>query len=593
LINATFDWIKENIRDEIDFVIWTGDSARHDNDERLPRSDSQVLDLNRLLVRKFDEVFGKDDNKDDDNPNNDHVIPIVPTYGNNDILPHNVMPPGPNKWTKAYLKVWKSFIPEAQKHTFERGGWFYVEVIPNKLAVFSLNTLYFFDNNVAVDGCAAKSEIGYEHFEWLRIQLRFLRQRGMKAIMMGHVPPAKTESKHSWDESCWQKYTLWMHQFRDVVVGSTYGHMNIDHFLLQDANDLSLDLVTEDVRAAMDDELTVQATEEYLTELRVAWSHLPQAPKAPKGEKSKKQKGNKDKQSKFEKKIGGPWAERYSMSLVSPSVVPNYFPTLRIVEYNITGLEGIGRAETGEEKEERLKEESGLMLESLLHRTIKNFVEENDIDELKKKHKKKKKKGKKHPDFKTPQGPSKSSPPGPAYSPQTLSWLSYEQLFANLTVINNDFMNEDDVESSKRWSEGKHGAKKPKNKPHPKKFHFELEYDTRNDSNWGLKDLTLRSYIDLAARMGKFKPGKGDGMDVEQSRENSHQQGSEGNAQKDKKHRHKGKRRTINRAWYSFVRRALVGTIDDEELHEHYGQPVEGVGASGNTEKGEELYEEL
>lgn len=34
-------------------------------------------------------------------------------------------------------------IPEYELHTFERGGYFAVEIVPNKLAVVSLNTLYW------------------------------------------------------------------------------------------------------------------------------------------------------------------------------------------------------------------------------------------------------------------------------------------------------------------------------------------------------------------------------------------------------------------------------------------------------------------
>jgi len=76
-------------------------------------------------------------------------------------------------------------IPEYEMHTFERGGYFAAEVVPNKLAVVSLNTLYWsllqltvFDNrfgsNAAVDGCDRKSEPGSQQFEWLRYCL--LRQ---------------------------------------------------------------------------------------------------------------------------------------------------------------------------------------------------------------------------------------------------------------------------------------------------------------------------------------------------------------------------------------------------------------------------------
>lgn len=141
LLNATFQWINETIRDEIDFIIWTGDSARHDNDERIPRNEKQVISQNELVVQKFLEVFGKPENLDDPDPTNDFTIPIVPTLGNNDILPHNIFLEGPNKWTKTFVDVWRQFIPEEQRHQFVRGGWFYVEVIPNQLAVISLNTM--------------------------------------------------------------------------------------------------------------------------------------------------------------------------------------------------------------------------------------------------------------------------------------------------------------------------------------------------------------------------------------------------------------------------------------------------------------------
>jgi endopolyphosphatase len=68
-------------------------------------------------------------------------------------------------------------IPEYEIHTFERGGYFATEVVPNKLAVISLNTLYWystvhhsrrFGSNAAVDGCDRKSEPGSQQFEWLR-----------------------------------------------------------------------------------------------------------------------------------------------------------------------------------------------------------------------------------------------------------------------------------------------------------------------------------------------------------------------------------------------------------------------------------------
>ncbi|MCJ1399470.1 hypothetical protein MMC11_002672 [Xylographa trunciseda] len=598
LINATFKWIDDNLKDKIDFVVWTGDSARHDNDEQIPRTVEQVTNLNRLLVNKFVEVFGKEENINDTDATNDFIIPIIPTWGNNDILPHNILAKGPNAWTKRYLDIWRKFIPEEQRHSFERGGWFYVEVIPNKLAVISLNTLYFFDSNAAVDGCADPSEPGYQHLEWLRIQLQFLRERGMKAILMGHVPPARTESKTSWDETCWQRYTLWLYQFRDVVVGSVFGHMNIDHFMLQDSHDLDLLSLlgnTETTkRTSLGDELSARSAASYLTELRLGWSHIPKPLKvsSKKDENSKKGSGHKD-DKKFLEKIGGPWGERYSLSLVSPSVIPNYFPSLRVIEYNITNAETRSPTSTVLEGTEDDQDENivelcrtviqegriiNLGLVTLCSRAIN--VTSGRVA--------------KPPKFKAPKGPHKSSPPGPAYSQQTFSWLGYTQYYANLTEINDDFTNDtvrDGVDEGivgSGWKEGKHHGKHPKKKsdPSPKKFEFEIEYDTRDDKIFGLRDLTVKSYITLAGRIGQYKPEKGDRISTQALNEKPDARQPEGHAllqsgkkqkkkkKKNGKHRKHEKRKAINRVWFTFVGRAFVGSRDNDDLHDEFGQPV-------------------
>src|SRR5271155_5418489 len=103
LINETFKWIEKSLRETVDFVVWTGDSARHDSDEEIPRSTEQVLSLNRYIAGKFAEVFGN--GKDEEDPTHDMLIPVIPTFGNNDILPHNILLAGPNKWLHEYTDV--------------------------------------------------------------------------------------------------------------------------------------------------------------------------------------------------------------------------------------------------------------------------------------------------------------------------------------------------------------------------------------------------------------------------------------------------------------------------------------------------------
>lgn len=438
---------------------------------------------------------------------------------------------------------------------------------------------YFFSSNSGVDGCASKKEPGYEHMEWLRIQLQILRERGMNAILMGHVPPARVDSKESWDETCWQKYTLFMQQFRDVVVGGLYGHMNIDHFMLQDFSEISKDAkkgrmangpraqppvaaVREVVPLLEDGEVTVASASDYLLDLREAWSQLPVRP----AKSNKKKNGKSQRRSIWERfwptqlpedvdaaqsekknyfdEIGGKYAQRYAVSHVAPSVVPNYFPTLRIVEYNITGLEDM----LIDTAAPYLPHPDIQGINKLHNDSDTDFDDDESylrgIDAYLKKNKKHKKKGgKKKYKFKVPEGPSKSSPPGPAYSPQTLTWTRYVQYFANLTHINNDFVESQsalsDVGTSgqvlistdrtsenellpqsifglkisadgsienNKWKEGKHGkhqGKRPRPEPHPNNFEFEIEYDTKEDK--GFKDLTVRRWVEYARKIGRDK----------------------------------------------------------------------------------------
>lgn len=639
------------LRDEIDFVIWTGDSARHDNDEDHPRTAEQVTELNEFMVHKMFEVFGKHNGDEDDrNPNNDYIIPIVPNIGNNDILPHNIMTKGPNRWTRSFLNVWRQFIPEVQKHSFEQGGWFSVEVIPNKLAVFSLNTMYFFQSNAAVDGCAAKSEPGYRQMEWLRIQLQFMRDRGMKAIMIGHVPPARTDTKTQWDETCWQKYTLWMQQYRDVVIAGMWGHMNFDHFMLQDFHAIDEDTNSGRqkisqlgvLREIPDDEMHAEVSSNYFTDLRKQFSQVPKPPKSlkwaaavedlmessddqrptwevealveemlkgggkKKGDgKSKKQK-RKGKEKKFLKDIGGEFAERYSVSFASASVVPNLLPVVRVYEYNTSGLVSghSANSHTSASVADFDQELAHGIDASVSDDTWESWMEESEsnddsdnswIDTLRKKHKEQK--------FLVPNPPSKSSPPGPAYSPQTLTLLGYKQYLANLTHINNDF-------TENKWNEGKHKGKKPhehdkEHKPEPKKFDFELHYDTRNDSVYNLPDLTIKSMLGLANEIGACEPKtkssatstveeqqeeedeeeedddddddeedekNAEDAEAEVQKKHKKKKGKKGKKKKGKKHGgKKHKKCQTNEAWHTFIRRAFVETLNPEEIGGEFG----------------------
>ncbi|EMD40704.1 hypothetical protein CERSUDRAFT_111287 [Gelatoporia subvermispora B] len=298
LSNFTLDFLDKEWSSEIDFVIWTGDSARHDNDRKRPRTTAEIYELNRILSNKMETVFSS------------KGIPVVPSIGNNDVWPHNIMMPGPNSVTSEFSSIWRSFVPFESYQVFQRGGYFSVEVIPNAVAAISLNTMYFYDSNKAVGGCeyANPEDPGNLQFDWLEVQLETFRERGMQTVISGHVPP----SSYNFFPECYVRYVNLSLKYQDTILGHFFGHMNADHFFFLEANDLSNEpRRTNDTDS--DKVGTLKKRKALYNGLLQDFSELP---------KSSQNTNHGD----------------YGVVNVSPSVVPNpYLPSFRIFTYNTTG----------------------------------------------------------------------------------------------------------------------------------------------------------------------------------------------------------------------------------------------------------------
>ena len=274
-----------------------------------------------------------------------------------------------------------------------------------------------------------------------------------------------------------------------------------------------------------DPTLSVYSAESYLQSLREEFEKVPEL----KGK-------SKSAVKKYRKSIGGKWGERYIVTNISPSVVPDYFPTLRVMEYNITGL----------------VDESGYQ--------IVQHSAELELEEAKKDKKKKPKKPK-APRKTKPKGPHKTAPPGPAYSVQPFTLLSYAQYFANLTTLNSEYKKHEKDKKHAELSELRRDLDETKNEPGVR---FEVEYDTRTDKVYKLKDLTVRSYLKLARKIADARKTKE--LITRDSDEDVDEQMKHGK----KKHRkHKNRDRKRDRVWQEFVKRAFVGTVDGEELEEY------------------------
>lgn len=229
LYTSTLAWIRDNLKDHIDFVIWTGDNIRHDNDRSHPRTEYDIFDMNERVSDDVGKTF-MDDGEEDIDPYQRRVK-IVPSLGNNDVYPHNLFAPGPTLQTREMFKIWRHFIPNEQMHTFDRGAYFFREVIPGKMVVLSINTLYWFSSNPLNDNCDNRKQPGYQLFLWLGATLKECRRRDLKVWLSGHVPPIPKNIHHS----CYSKISVWMHEYRDIIIGGVWGHMNLDHWVPLDS----------------------------------------------------------------------------------------------------------------------------------------------------------------------------------------------------------------------------------------------------------------------------------------------------------------------------------------------------------------------
>lgn len=487
LVHDSIKWMKENLGDKIDFVVWTGDNARHDNDRGFPRTENEIFEMNQHISNLMSDAFLD--------------IPVVPTVGNNDVYPHNMFATGPTLQTREFYKIWNKFIPQSQFHTFLRGAYFFSEVVPDMLAILSVNTMYLFQSNPLVDNCDSRKQPGYHLFVWLGYVLRELRARGMKVWLIGHVPP----NTKNYDISCLRKYILWTHEYRDVIIGGLYGHMNIDHFIpldsvaayksaaskfpflkeasadsLQDNaynSDAISDLSLDDYYDMLDSPILKDAHDSVLNmdNIGSVWP-LAGVP----NNKVSFMESLRDKvyaDIKDEDK-SGELDDRYSVVHVSASVIPTFNPAIRVWEYNITGLDLLHEKQfqTSRNYQEMTPNITFTPwndffdgLERLIQLNLEYDLKSDSESLSQNKNFLNTKKDKTFP----PKMPS-NLPLGPGYKPQTFTPERYVQYYVDLQAIGKG----------------------------EKEFGFEYEYAT--DSEYNMSVLTNTEWIKLARLFGQL-----------------------------------------------------------------------------------------
>ena len=314
LANATLRWITDNWdvppatgtpsvapTHMFDFIIWTGDSARHDSDTQIPRTAEEVFAENAHLLHTLESYFPG--------------VPLVPTVGNNDVGLHNTFAPGPSDETRRFAKLWSKHLPASSIDSMKLGGYYAKDVVENELGVVSLNTMYFFDSNKAVDGCPRRHrsdrdedvDAGTLQLEWMARELLRFRRRDMQVHIVGHVPP----TAGNYFPRCYDAYTELVLRFQDTIVGQHFGHMNLDAFFVQESAVVAPKL---DAGAAAP-EPSVQSDMRMIEkDLRYDYAELPGPARTD--------------------------MDYYGAFNLAPSVVPAFSPSVRVWTYNTTPTAG-------------------------------------------------------------------------------------------------------------------------------------------------------------------------------------------------------------------------------------------------------------
>ncbi|KAI8148488.1 Metallo-dependent phosphatase-like protein, partial [Fennellomyces sp. T-0311] len=280
LAKQTIDWVARHWKDKLDFVIWTGDNSRYG-----------VLHLNQVVSKLMAESL--------------EGVPVIPSLGNNDVYPHNRIV-ADDSILPFFENIWRPWIPKAQRKTFLHGGYFETDV-GKKLRVISLNTMYFIKKNKSVKSCA-KAGPQSEHMRWFEDALRRAHKENVRVFIIGHVPP----SPNDYRKTCFREYLRIASAYNDVISGHFFGHLNMDHFLLYD----NQQFLKAGLPAYDDDDgefHVMRNIERYVDWLRGMYESLDLP---------------KDTQ-------GTPAVDDSNLVAiqVSPSVLPVYYPTVRIYRY--------------------------------------------------------------------------------------------------------------------------------------------------------------------------------------------------------------------------------------------------------------------
>ncbi|RUS26548.1 hypothetical protein BC938DRAFT_470626 [Jimgerdemannia flammicorona] len=107
----------------------------------------------------------------------------IPTLGNNDEYLHDQIAFGPQSLLTNLTKLWAPFNLNLGK-TFANSGYFTQDILPGKLQVISMNTVYFYAKNLLVSDCDKAGSAGDVQLQWIQTNLQKARHSHYNVYLM-------------------------------------------------------------------------------------------------------------------------------------------------------------------------------------------------------------------------------------------------------------------------------------------------------------------------------------------------------------------------------------------------------------------------
>ena len=173
LFTSVMNWISENIKTKIDFIINTGDDGSHKDINQVFTGDN--LDSIKFISKTVGDIF----------PN----TPFYRVVGNHDGFPNvDQTFPGYKTFLKDSTKEWTKWVSDPMLPEY---GFYSINITSN-LTIIAMNSLYYDTNNYFAINDSRNDHT--RQFDWVGEEFNRARVSGRKVLLLNHLPIFTSES---------------------------------------------------------------------------------------------------------------------------------------------------------------------------------------------------------------------------------------------------------------------------------------------------------------------------------------------------------------------------------------------------------------